>query len=135
MGRKLKAKGSPWKPSKAIGDIGFTIGTESGGNVINVGLQLKNQNGKDLAVRAALDAWLSSDAEGDDIVASAPGTVAIGTDGVYMPIITGKLFKLVSEADGDIDLNITQTGGVTIYLNVCMPDGTIKTSGAITFAA
>lgn len=45
-----------------------------------------------------------------------------------------KAFMLTSESDGDIDINITETGVKTWYLNVVMPDGTIETSGAITFA-
>jgi hypothetical protein len=36
--------------------------------------------------------------------------------------------------DGDIDVTITDTGTPTMYLNLVLPDGSIATSGAITFA-
>jgi hypothetical protein len=43
---------------------------------------------------------------------------------------------LISEADGDVDVTITDasTGTTTNYLNVVTPSGKIYTSGAITFA-
>jgi hypothetical protein len=45
-----------------------------------------------------------------------------------------KAFTLVSEADGDIDVNILDTGTPTFYLILVMPDGSRVASGAITFA-
>lgn len=49
---------------------------------------------------------------------------------LYPPV-----FDLLSEADGDIDINFTETGvRGPFYLNLLLPDGTEVTSGAITFA-
>lgn len=45
-----------------------------------------------------------------------------------------KAFDLVSEADGDIDVLITDAGTPTFYLAVVLPNGTLNVSGAITFA-
>jgi hypothetical protein len=42
---------------------------------------------------------------------------------------------LVSESDGDIDLNITEVGGDTWYLILVTPNGFLQASSAITFAA
>lgn len=46
-----------------------------------------------------------------------------------------RVFDLISEADGDIDINIVEAGGKTWYLVAVLPDGTLVPSSAITFAA
>ncbi len=114
----------------------FTIGTEAD-DAINVAIQLNDANGDACAVRRALYAYLSDDANGDSIVATAPdGGVAIGTDGLADPVTANKSFMLTSEADGDIDITITHAGGAkTCYLILVMPTGALVASGAITFAA
>lgn len=114
--------------------VGFTVGTQAG-DVINVALQLNDANGVALAVRGALYAYLSDDANGDSIAATAPdGGVAIGADGLAIPLVADKAFLLVSEADGDIDLDIEESGADTWYLVVVLPNGKLAVSGAITFA-
>jgi hypothetical protein len=117
-------------------DASFVIGAEAS-NVINVGIQLKEgKSGIDLAVRASIRAYLSDDANGDSIVATAPsGTVVIGTDGVLYDVGSAKkMFLLTSESDGDIDMNITEAGAKTMYLILVDPAGRLIPSGAITFA-
>lgn len=115
-------------------DVDFTIGSEAG-NVINVGLQLNDAGGTALATRASVLAYLSDDANGDSIAAAAPdGGWAIGTDGLLIPVVTNKAAQLVSEADGDIDINITESGADTWYLIVVLPNGLLVASAAITFA-
>lgn len=117
-------------------DAGFTIGAEVA-NVITVAVQLKSdKNQVDMAARRAVMAYLSDDANGDSIVATAPdGGVAAGTDGVVQQLVTGKVMLLVSEADGDIDVAITHAGGAkTVRLVLIMPSGRLVVSGAITFA-
>ena len=62
---------------------------------------------------------------------------------MLIPILTGSagselaasIFLLVSEADGDIDINITESGTDTFYLVLVMPNGKLIVSDAITFAA
>lgn len=116
----------------AIGSAIITIGAEAA-NVINVGIQLKDADGADLAVRSTLYAYLSDDANGDSIVATAPdGGVAIGTDGLAVPLVANKAFMLTSESDGDIDLNITESGAKTEYLILITPNGKLVASTAIT---
>lgn len=123
----------PWETGVA-NDATFTIGAEAS-NIINVAIQLKDR-GLDVTQRVSLNAYISSDANGDSVVGTAPTTVAIGTDGLAIPLVAGKCFLLTSEADGDIDLNITlSSGAATYYLVLVMPDGSLKVSGAITFAA
>lgn len=101
-----------------------------------VTIQLNDGNGVALAVRGAVYAYLSDDANGDSIAATAPsGGVAIGTDGVLIPLVADKAFILISEADGDIDLAITEAGTDTFYLIIVLPTGKLVASAAITFAA
>ena len=115
-------------------DATFTIGAEAG-NVINVAIQLKDGAGDDLATRAAVGFYLSDDADGDTIVAAAT-SLAIGTDGVAIENISNSAGVLISEADGDIDLNIGDaSGAATYYLVLVMPSGELVVSSVITFAA
>ncbi len=121
--------------------ITFTPGAEAA-NAIVVAVQLKDANGNDLGRRAGLWFYLSSDANGDALQAhSATLTIAGGTDGMVSlnaaanALGHGKFFA-VSEADGDIDISITETAGAaTYYLIGVLPNGKLVPSGAITFAA
>jgi hypothetical protein len=119
------------------GAPGFTIGAEGGGGTtINVGIQLNDANGSPTAMRTAVFAYLSDDANGDSIVSAAPsGGWAIGTDGLLIPVVAGKAAYLISEADGDIDVTITEAGAKTCYLVIVHASGKLSVSGAITFAA
>lgn len=126
------AKDNPFRARNAVNLATITVGAEET-DVINVGIQLKDANGNNIAERVSLFAYLSDDANGDSVAGTAPDTVAIGTDGLAIPLIAGKAFQLTSEADGDIDINITENGADTWYLVLVMPDGSLVVSGAITF--
>lgn len=131
--KRLKAKHNPFKAAPVVSLASFTIGAEAA-DVINVAIQLKDANGADLAVSAAVQAYISGAADGSTL-ATAPDTVAIGTDGLAIEGISNSLMTLVSESDGDIDINIGKSGAATYYLVLIMPDGSLAISGAITFAA
>ena len=90
-----------------------------------------------MAVRSTLLAYLSDDATGDTVTADAPsGGWAIGTDGLLIPVIASKVAYLTSEADGDIDIVITEAGAhAARYLVLVLPTGKHIVSGAITFGA
>jgi hypothetical protein len=115
-------------------DATFVIGAEAN-DVINVGIQLLDADGNDLATRAAVHFYLSDDADGDTVVAAAT-SLAIGTDGVAIETVSNSAGLLISEADGDIDLNIGDaSGAATYYLVLILPNGLLKVSSVITFAA
>ena len=114
-------------------DATIVVGTIAG-DIINVTIQLEDADGADLAVRGSIQAYLSDDANGDSIAGTAPnGNVAVGTDGLCIPLIADKFFQLTSEADGDIDLDIEDSGTPTYYLILILPNGKLLTSDAITF--
>lgn len=116
-----------------IGSVEFTVGASDTGTVA---IQLVDHNGDDLAVRGSVFAYLSDDANGDSLTATAPsGGIAIGTDGLSIPVVADKSFQLVSEADGDIDLLVTEAGGATWYLVVVLPNGQLAVSGPIVMVA
>lgn len=117
----------------ALGTPVVTVGTIAS-TTINVAIQMKDAAGADLATRGSIMAYLSDDANGDSIAGTAPDTVAIGTDGLAIPLVADKAFQLVSEADGDIDIDITEDGTDTWYLILVLPDGRLVSSDAITFA-
>lgn len=129
--RKRGGQHSPFK-TVAIGGVTIVVGTEVP-NVINVTLQLTN-DGKDIAERASVICYLSDDANGDSIAGTAPDSgMAIGTDGLAIVLVTDKCLLLVSESDGDIDLDIEESGTDTWYLIVVLPSGELVASAAITF--
>ena len=119
--------------SAPLGTHTFTIGAEAA-DVINVVIQLKNIDGQDMAERAGLAWYLSNDAEGDDLATVPTGGIAIGTDGLLIESVTNVAGLVVSESDGDIDVNITDTGTPTFYFVLVNPNGKLVVSAAITFA-
>lgn len=119
--------------AEAMGTPDITVGAENA-TVINVGIQLNDAAGDPLAVRGSILAYVADDANGDSVAATAPDTVAIGTDGLAIPLVAGKTFLLTSEADGDIDIDFTNAAADTFYLILVMPDGKLVASDAITHA-
>lgn len=113
--------------------VAFVIGAQ-GGDIINVALQFKDGSGNDMVVSAGVFAYLSDNANGSTIAVTAPSAgIAIGTEGLAIPVVTNKAFQLVSESDGDLDLNIEEAGADTWYLVIVLPSGLLTISGAITF--
>lgn len=114
--------------------VAFTVGAEAA-NAINVAIQVKDSNGKDASTRRAFPWYLSGDAGGDTIASAAPsGGIAIGTDGLLLEWTANLSGYVISEADGDIDVTLTDTGTPTFYLVLVLPNGALAVSGAITFA-
>ncbi len=112
----------------------MVVGTESS-NAINVAGQLQDVFGDDLAKAAAVKFYLADDAAGMTPSGTAPtGGIAIGTDGALLESIDNLSGTIISEADGDFDITLTDTGTPTFYLVLIMPNGKLVISGAITFA-
>jgi len=113
----------------------ITVGADAGTTVTNH-IQFEDGNGADLAQRCAVMAFLSDDANGDSIAATAPdGGVAAGSDGFMTAIVADKQFWLFSEADGDMDIVVTESATDTWYLVVVMPNSTYVVSDPIAFTA
>lgn len=117
-----------------VAGASFVVGTE-GSDVINLGIQLLDAAGVAMATASAVPFYLSDSPTGDTIVAAAT-SLAIGTDGVCIEWTSNSAGLLISEADGDIDLDIGDaSGAATYYLVLIMPNGSLVISDVITFAA
>ena len=121
-----------------VASVSFTVGSEST-EAITVSCQFKDAAGADMTSARCLKAYLSADSAGQTASSASGLTVTSGTDGLTQVSVdanTINMLWLTSEADGDVDVVITDASGgtTTNYLNVITPDGKIHTSGAITFA-
>lgn len=115
-------------------DADFTVGTEAT-NAINVAIQLKDRvDGGELGEAVALNWYLASAATGQTVASAPDGGIAIGTDGVLIEWTANVSGLVISEADGDIDVTLTESSTGTWYLVLVAPDGKLLISGAITFA-
>lgn len=116
-----------------VGGVDIVVGAENT-NVRNITIQLKDANGRELAVRAAVFVGVFLDAGPDALVVTGGSTgIAIGTDGfIVATLVAKKLFLVSSEADGDIDLTWTDTGTEVAYLGVMLPNGKWVMSTALT---
>lgn len=124
---------APTSGSPELASATFVVGAEAS-NAITVTVQLTDTYGVDLAYKAVVNYYISSDTAGDTVGGDV-GDVDILTDGTIIAEYTQDIKGLVrSEADGDIDFNFQSTGTSTVYLNLVMPNGSTVQSGAITFA-
>jgi hypothetical protein len=122
-----------YNDQNAAAGASFAISAETTSRTVSI--QLLDAAGEDVAASNVVTAFLSDNATGLDISGTAPATsVAAGTDGSIIAVLVTKLaWILQSEADGDIDLVITEPGGDTWYLVVVLPNGKQVVSAAIVF--
>ena len=117
----------------AVSKVTGTVGAEAG-NAITVNLQFWS-GAEDQVATAPVVAlvYLSTDAAGQalEIASSA---MAMGTDGTLLLSAATAVTQMwiISEADGDADVVVTDTGTTTIYLNVVL-DG-VRTVFELPFA-
>lgn len=119
--RNVPSIDNPYE-SNLVTDVEFTVGAEAT-NAINVAIQLNNR-GQDLGEAGAVYIYLSDDANGYSLAASAPSSGwAIGTDGLLIPVVANKAALFISEGDGDIDITITESSAKDFYVVVVLPSG------------
>ncbi len=117
-------------------NIGFTVGAESN-NVVNVAIQLKDGDGNNLLVSVSVHVYIS-DTAGGAVAATAPdGGAAVGTNGTKIDTITAdKSYIFKTDSNGQLDIDVTESGTDTFYLNVINPlTGEIESSTVLTFTA
>jgi hypothetical protein len=116
-----------------VQDYGFTINAENT-DTITVNVQARNANREDCAQAVAGRLYLADDSVGlDQVGTAASGGIAVGTDGAFQSLVTGKAGFFTTEADGDLDVAISHSGAKTLYLVMVNPDGSLSVSTAITF--
>lgn len=116
-----------------VAAVAFVIGAEAT-NVINVGLQFNDAAGVAMATPVCVRWYLSGDSAGLDPSTVAPtvGT-SIGTDGALIESVANLSGMMITETDGDVDIDIEDAGTPTFYLVVVLPNGSLAISTAITF--
>lgn len=122
------------KQYRGVAGARITVGAEVA-NVRQIGVQLLDRAGRDISYRAAVRLAVLADANGDAFVAVGGTTglaIGAGGDGTLIPLVAKKLFEAISEADGDIDLQWTDTGTDVAYLAVILPNGAMVISAALT---
>lgn len=120
--------------TNAVAGASFTVGTEAG-NAINVAVQFNDADGTAMATACAVPFYLADDSAGLTPSTTAPnGGIAIGTDGALIESVANLSGLAISEADGDLDITLTDSGTPTFYLVLVLPNGSLAISGAITFA-
>ena len=122
-----------WFDNMPVGAT-IVVGAEAS-DVINVTIQLTDYLGNDIAVAASIIAYTCTTSAGTTKEThTCSSEAAIGTDGDLEVILAKTTYHLISEADGDIDIDFTDTGTNSFYLAIVLPTGKIVVSDVITFA-
>lgn len=113
-------------------DASFTIGSESS-NTINVAIQFTDAEGNDCEERVGVPWYLSDNSNGDTLATAPDSGIAIGTDGLLIETLDNQAGFMVSESDGDVDVDISETTDTSFYLVLVMPSGKLVVSDEINF--
>ena len=111
-------------------DVEFTVTSNITTATPNVAMQFKDVAGNDVSHPVTVNCYLSTDSAGQTLAIDSTDTteIAIGTDGTILAELAADIMAVcVSESDGDLDLEITVVDGKTVYFNVVMPNGEVKT--------
>ena len=111
-------------------DVEFTVTNNITTATPNVAMQFKDVAGNDVSHPITVNCYLSTDSAGQTLAIDSTDTteIAIGTDGTILAELAADIMAVcVSEADGDLDLEVTVVDGKTVYFNVVMPNGEVKT--------
>jgi len=114
-------------------DADITVGTLSS-DTYPIEIQLKDFEGNNLTVPACIRAYYSSVATGLDFTdVTTDLDITSGGNGDALVLLTYYAYQLISEADGTIDVDSTDSGTDDQYLVLVMPDGRLVISGVLTY--
>lgn len=116
---------------QGLGGAEFTIGAEAT-EAITVNIQLKDGMNQDVDAVTAATIYVFADAAGAAFNTQDYTSIAAGTDGAVVERVADKILDCTCEADGDLDIVLTETGAGTVYLGVILSNGQFAMSGAIT---
>lgn len=115
-----------------ISSADASVGDESS-NAITVSFQLYDADGDELSEAGVVGYYTTSDAAGQ-VPHAAQTSIAAGTDGAVLEATSATAGVAISEADGDLDLVVTDTGTSTVYLHLTH-NGLILVTATLPFAA
>ncbi len=110
-------------------NVEFTV-SDNDTTTPNIAMQFVDIGGNDIDHPVGVMCYLSTDTAGQTLAVDNTDIteIAIGTDGTILAEpVTDVVALCVSEADGDLDLEITVANGKSVYFNVIMPNGEVKT--------
>lgn len=110
-------------------DVAFTV-SDNDTTTPNIAMQFKDIAGNDIDHPVAVTVYLSTDTAGQTLATDGTDTtdIAIGTDGTILAeLVTDIMAVCVSAADGDLDIEVTVVDTKSVYVNVVMPNGEVKT--------
>ena len=111
----------------------ITVGTLSS-NTYPVTIQLLDYAGNALTVPAGIMAYYSSVATGlDPTDVTTELATTSGGAGAVLIFLAKYLFLLISEVDGTIAVDSTDSGTDDQYLILVMPNGKLVVSGVLTY--
>lgn len=130
------ASGSDLAVTQPCVNATITVGAEST-NVRAITIQLKDANGNDISYAEIVTVYVFSDTTKQALATTGGSTgIAIGTDGTILETrVAKKIFEVISEADGDIDLTWTDTATESVVLGVKLPNGRVVLTDAFANAA
>lgn len=115
-----------------VASVTFVVGADVGDDV-NVALQFNDAAGVAMATPVCVPWYFSSDALGlDPLTVAHDGGTVIGTDGALIEMVANLSGLMISEADGDLDIDVTDAGAFTAYLVVILPTGELAISAVLT---
>lgn len=117
----------------AVTDVVLTVGAEVA-TVITVSGQVLTELGREATVPVSLRWYLATDSAGLTPATAAPDGVAAGTDGALIEYAANLSGEVVTEADGDFDIAITEAASSSLYLVIVLPDGSLRVSDVIEHA-
>lgn len=112
----------------------FSSSGPNGNALTTVAVQLQNRNRTNIAARAVVPFWVTTESGGDVALTTALScSLAGGIDGeVIVNDASGPTGGLlVSEADGDIDVQMGDSVAREVFLHLLMPDGSIVSSSSL----
>jgi hypothetical protein len=116
---------------RPVAEPKFTVSGEIG-NIITVGIQLKDRRGRDVVGRWPIDLWITTAADG---APSATGnTVAVVTGTLLATYTAHAAYRLLTDATGLAGITIEIAGAATRYVYATI-GGESFPSAALTWAA
>jgi len=119
----------------AVSDIAFVV-AEVDTSKWNVNIQLVDLAGQPVLKSMVLEVYMSSDP--DDIIPSGATSWAItaaGAGTLVLDTTAGEIATFQTDAEGKLDITLTETGALTSYMIAKLPNGELSVSDLITFVA
>lgn len=119
--------------SDGVSTVTFSVGTETGGNVISITCTAKTLLGKALDNKVTFDVMIVSNTS--TLAYNSSDYTIAATTGTVLEMVADKLLRVTTDATGVAVITLTISGAATSYFVPVLKNGELGTaSGAITHA-